>query len=132
MKRTALALAIAGLAGCADMRPTEYAFHAFNAVDAVQTISIGKSECYHEVAPITAQVLGDHPKAGETVAYFAGVSVIHYAVSRWLDANNVPRGVGMIFDLLTTGVKLGTVAHNYGEGIRLDSNDNPRQPPQCN
>ena len=69
------------------MTKTDVMFHTVNALDAYQTIRIGKVHpCLHEATFPTQQVLGEAPEAKETIIYFALVSAgYQWLVNRYSD-----------------------------------------------
>ncbi len=107
--------------GCSAMKPQttgEWAFHTANLVDTLQTINHGKDPCYVESNAFTASVLGEQPKAGETIAFMLGVSAIHRFISWEMQRNDVPMWVQNTFNGITFTTKAAVVVQNHNNGIR--------------
>lgn len=71
------------LTGCVGMPESqeEWTFHVLNAVDTMQTIRIGNSDCAYEKNPFTKAVLGRHPEEAETIGFFLLVSYLHRVIT---------------------------------------------------
>jgi hypothetical protein len=91
-----LLVAIGGLAGCTAMQHlarrhgvalAEASWQALNAVDFAQTVSIARQpRRYHEDGIPTRWLIGEHPGEGAVGACWAGVALLHLAVTRYLAA----------------------------------------------
>lgn len=67
---------VVSIQGCSTITREDVGFHVLNAVDAYQTIQIGKNaHCMHERNPITKKILTESPKESHVIPYFIAVSV---------------------------------------------------------
>jgi len=114
-------------------RYTESAWQAVHAVDVAQTVTISRSPyVLHEDDPIGRPLLSAHPSTGRVYAVMAGLGIAHFAVTRWLDANDPGQGpwhtAFIAWQSATLAWKIGDVAHNTESGIRLFGHDRPPPP----
>lgn len=88
--RNLLAFAtILSLSACATLPEpaaiSEGIWQGLNAADFSQTVTIAREpQRYSECAELTRPIIGAHPSQQGVEAYWAGYSLLHYAVSVWL------------------------------------------------
>lgn len=115
-------------AGCSAMKPQttgEWAFHAANLADTLQTINHGSDPCYVEDDPVARSILGEHPDSGETVALMLGISAFHRFVSWEMQRNDVPMWVQNTFNAVTFTTKAYHVVDNHRNGVRPWGDNQP-------
>lgn len=90
----------------------QIAYTAIAVLDAGQTADIANHNDLEEVAPITRNVLGANPEAGEVAAYFTGAIIGNYAVSAMLKPK-----YRAVWQTLTLSVQSAVVGNNYRLGL---------------
>jgi hypothetical protein len=93
----------------------EWAFDASLAADMLTTADIRNHPDQHEMNP----VLGRYPSDARIAVYGATAAGLHYLVTRALEGANAPPGLVTAWELLSIGVEVGWVAHNYSLGLRV-------------
>lgn len=90
----------------------EVAWQLAHAVDWGQTRYIAKHpQDFRELNPF----LGEHPSVGRVNTYFALTGLAHYAISRY-----IPAPKRRVWQSVTIGFAVGTVAHNHSIGVKID------------
>jgi hypothetical protein len=87
----------------------EFVFDGLLAADMLTTLN-GQKRGYNEDNPL----LGQHPNTFETVAFFAGVGLLHAAITDRLPERWVP-----LWEALSIGVEGVAVGHNIRIGLRF-------------
>lgn len=107
------------LSGCAGLpRETaieEGAWQASHGFDAYQTSRFRSTPGTYEVESRFA--IGREPAQGTVSAYFAGLALLHYAVTRYL-VQNGPRWLTRTWEAVTLAWNVKDVRQNYLLGVR--------------
>lgn len=89
----ALMLAFSLTSNCPQASPWEVSYQALHAVDFAQTVQIARSpKCYEEKDLVTARIIGHHPTPSKVAGMWAAESMVHYAISGWLDRSSEANG----------------------------------------
>lgn len=128
-------LAFAALSGCAGMsteaRVSETVYQTLNVIDAGQTVAIGRSGGVWTEKEV--QVFGgESPRPGRVYAVMAVGGILHFAVTRILDAQDPGHGFWHGMSLAWQGVTLGGKAYfvddNFSHGIKPWGNGGAQRP----
>jgi hypothetical protein len=101
------------VSGCASKAET--AWQAVHAVDALQTLSIAKSDCFYEANWFTRQQIGKHPSETDVVLWWAAHAALHYAVTKSLEGKP---GLQKFWQSITLAKTSYYVIDNHRMGIR--------------
>ncbi len=121
-----------GLAGCATLQHaasrhgvalTEASWQVLHAVDFSQTVTIARQPGrYHEDGIPTRWIIGEHPGEGAVEACWAGLALLHLAVTRYLavraDRGRPWRWALYGWEALTLGDSAVAVARNASIGLQ--------------
>lgn len=118
MTRLLAIIALLACTGCANMSKSEIAYHTLHAIDVAQTINHGSDPCYREATPMTRSLIGEHPDAGEVIAWGVASSLVHYYVSRKLEQHDAPRWARIGWQSINIGIKADAVVSNHRIGVR--------------
>ena len=117
-------------------RYTEAAWQTVHAVDVAQTITISRSAgALYEADPIGRPLLSAHPTEKRVYLVMGLMGIAHFAVTRWLDAEDPGQGgwhtASIAWQSATLAWKVGDVAHNAEAHIPLFSHPDPGPMIQC-
>lgn len=132
------AAAIILLSGCASLPESaavsEGVWQGLNAADFSQTVTIAREpRRYSECAELTQPIIGSHPSQQGVEAYWAGYSLLHYAISGWLareaDATGERGWIWALYgwEAVTLASSARNVVHNESIGLTLFG---PREKPR--
>lgn len=93
---------------------TEWLFTAALGADMLQSLQIHRTQ-YVE----TNTVLGPHAPEAQIVAYFVGMGVAHYLLTRALIREHVSSGVIQAWEAGTIGLEMAYVKHNASLGVHF-------------
>jgi len=117
------------LTGCSTIQGNaELVWQTENFIDMGQTLNTAaRPDCYKEVNPITAGLIGKHPSKGEVVGISVAYGVGHLVVSKLLDRQAHKTGTKFwkytewFWHVIGLFTKTVTVVDNYDNGLRLFS-----------
>jgi hypothetical protein len=105
----------------AETRAQEITWQSVHAIDAAQTLSVARDpDCYYEA--VVDPLIGRHPPQGLVLAWAAGASLLHFAITNYLTGHASPTMV-RIWQGITIGSSAYWVSHNYSNGLRVFSHN---------
>lgn len=123
--RLIFAAACVALCGCVstehmstETRMEEIAWQSVHLADAMQTYEIARDDCYREVDPIAAAVIGDRPSKTSVIAWGVGTAYLHAAGTTFLSKFNKP-WLTRAWQFITIGAVANAVYDNHTLGIRI-------------
>jgi hypothetical protein len=128
--RVVILIGVLLISGCAtvgdlppETRAQEMAWQSLHAIDAAQTLSVARDpDCYEEA--VVDPLIGRHPPQGLVLAWAAGASLLHFAITNYLTEYASPTVV-RIWQGISIGSSAYFVSHNYSNGVRVFSHDEP-------
>jgi hypothetical protein len=119
----ALIMAYSLTSDCPQASAWEVSYQALHAYDYAQTVQIARSPCYEEVDPITSNIIGHHPTQTKVELWWAAESMLHYAISGWLDRTAEAEGGGWhvvraVWNVGSVAWEARDVVHNARMGLR--------------
>lgn len=96
------------------VRAEELLFQGALLLDYLQSMDLHRTQWVE-----TNGILGQHPNEAHISAYFVGVGVIHYLVTRELVREHVPTSIIHGWETGTIGLEMAYVKHNASLGIHL-------------
>ena len=123
-------LLTSGCIGCAtfrdlppETRAQEMTWQSLHAIDAAQTLSVARDpDCYEEA--VVDPLIGRHPPQGLVLAWAAGASLLHFAITNYLTEYASTTGV-RIWQGISIGSSAYFVSHNYSNGLRVFGHNEP-------
>lgn len=104
--------------------PYEITYQTLHAIDYGQTVTGARSpECMEETDGLTSKIVGRHPSVGKVEAWWAVESMIHYAISGWLDRTVEAEGskgwrvARWGWRAFSIGTEAYAVGHNFNLGV---------------
>lgn len=93
---------------------TEWLFQAALTADMLQSLQIHRTHLAE-----TNTLLGAHAAESHVVAYFVGMGVAHYLLTRALVREHVSRSVIQAWESGTIGIEVAYVKHNASLGVHF-------------
>lgn len=100
---------------------TEWIFDAAETADMLTTLDIKNQKNVNGTWRLQEDnpILGPHPSQGRIIAICVATGALHYAITRELVNEDVPKPIINAWEYISIGVETAAAAHNYSIGLRF-------------